>query len=84
MYVGVSGMLVGHPFDTVKVSTTSDTILGGVCLCRHIIIPLCVSLLQARLQIQGVGGIPMRYRGTIHCFSDIIKTEGVSLIIVLV
>jgi solute carrier family 25 carnitine/acylcarnitine transporter 20/29 len=47
---GVAGLVVGHPFDTIK----------------------------ARLQTQGVGGSPIRYHGAIHCFTDIVKTEGVS------
>jgi solute carrier family 25 carnitine/acylcarnitine transporter 20/29 len=46
---GVAGLVVGHPFDTIK----------------------------ARLQTQGVGGSPIRYHGAIHCFTDIVKTEGV-------
>lgn len=46
---GCAGLIVGHPFDTVKV----------------------------RLQTQSVAK-PV-YRGTIHCFTTIVKAESVSI-----
>ncbi|KAI6660915.1 Mitochondrial basic amino acids transporter-like [Oopsacas minuta] len=45
---GCTGLLVGHPWDTVRV----------------------------RLQTQG-GNVPIRYKGTLHCIKNIIKTESV-------
>ena len=43
-----------------------------VCLC------VCVCVLQCRIQSQGSGNIPVRYKSGWHCFSVTIRTEGMS------
>ncbi|KAL5464105.1 hypothetical protein EMCRGX_G033071 [Ephydatia muelleri] len=45
---GAAGLVVGHPFDTVK----------------------------ARLQTEGITASKVRYKGTVHCFAHIIRSEG--------
>ena len=34
---------------------------------------------QVRLQVQGSKGMEARYRGMVHCFFDIVKTESVAM-----
>ena len=45
-----------------------------VCVC----VCVCVCVLQCRIQSQGSGNIPVRYKSGWHCFSVTIRTEGVS------
>ena len=45
-----------------------------VCVC----VCVCVYVLQCRIQSQGSGNIPVRYKSGWHCFSVTIRTEGVS------
>ena len=56
-----------------------------MCLCMCVCVPtpvvqldVCVSVLQCRIQSQGSGNIPVRYKSGWHCFSVTIRTEGVS------
>lgn len=48
--------------------------LGGLCeaLCLH---PM--DTVKTRLQLSGAGGSGMpKYNGMVHCFREIVKTEG--------
>ena len=56
-----------------------------MCLCMCVCVPtpvvqldMCVYVLQCRIQSQGSGNIPVRYKSGWHCFSVTIRTEGVS------
>ena len=64
--LGAAGMAVGQPFDTVKVG------LRGSHVYMH-----NTSSSQARLQTDGLLDGKKTYRGAYHCFSHIVKHEGV-------
>ena len=56
-----------------------------MCVCMCVCVPtpvvqldMCVCVLQCRIQSQGSGNIPVRYKSGWHCFSVTIRTEGVS------
>lgn len=86
---GAAGVLVGHPFDTVKVSRnflpvyffTLTVIVLLTFLPTHeaagwvLRLKSVFAWLQVRLQVQPVDK-PL-YRGTYHCFQSIIRQESV-------
>ena len=57
-----------------------DYVSVHVCMCAHASSYnlICVCVLQCRIQSQGSGNIPVRYKSGWHCFSVTIRTEGVS------
>ncbi|XP_054999302.1 solute carrier family 25 member 45 isoform X3 [Sorex araneus] len=85
---GALGLVLGHPFDTVKVRLQTQMAYQGIMDCmlktyRHesayFLAPF--DLIKVRLQNQTEpraqrGGPLPRYRGPMHCASSIFREEG--------
>ncbi|XP_045412001.1 solute carrier family 25 member 45 isoform X6 [Lemur catta] len=85
---GALGLVLGHPFDTVKVRLQTQTTYQGIVDCmvkiyRHesayFLAPF--DLIKVRLQNQTepraqLGGSSPRYRGPMHCAASIFQKEG--------
>ncbi|XP_023601412.1 solute carrier family 25 member 45 isoform X4 [Myotis lucifugus] len=82
------GLVLGHPFDTVKVRLQTQNTYRGIIDCtvktyRHES-AYCLApfdLIKVRLQNQTEprarqGGPPPRYRGPVHCAASIFQEEG--------
>uniref|UniRef100_A0A667H156 Solute carrier family 25 member 45 n=1 Tax=Lynx canadensis TaxID=61383 RepID=A0A667H156_LYNCA len=86
---GALGLVLGHPFDTVKVRLQTQTTYRGIIDCmvktyRHESV-YCLApfdLIKVRLQNQTEprarppGSPPPRYRGPVHCAVSIFQEEG--------
>ncbi|XP_023391511.1 solute carrier family 25 member 45 isoform X3 [Pteropus vampyrus] len=85
---GAVGLVLGHPFDTVKVRLQTQTAYRGIVDCvvktyRHES-ACCLApfdLVKVRLQNQTepraqLGSPPPRYRGPVHCVASIFREEG--------
>ncbi|XP_016041692.1 solute carrier family 25 member 45 isoform X4 [Erinaceus europaeus] len=85
---GALGLVLGHPFDTVKVRLQTQNKYQGIMDCmvktyRHES-AYCLApfdLIKVRLQNQTepraqLGGPPPRYRGPVHCAACILREEG--------
>ncbi|XP_014393529.1 PREDICTED: solute carrier family 25 member 45 isoform X5 [Myotis brandtii] len=85
---GALGLVLGHPFDTVKVRLQTQSTYRGIIDCtvktyRHES-AYCLApfdLIKVRLQNQTEprarqGGPPPRYRGPVHCAASIFQEEG--------
>ena len=80
--VGVTGLIVGHPFDTIKVKLILQCVFYVMILLLWYLVAMVFGChgfypLQARLQTDGLDG-KVLYRGTFHCFKHMVKNEGVS------
>ncbi|XP_063499207.1 solute carrier family 25 member 45 isoform X11 [Symphalangus syndactylus] len=85
---GALGLVLGHPFDTVKVRLQTQTTYRGIVDCmvkiyRHES-AYCLApfdLIKVRLQNQTEpraqpGSPPPRYQGPVHCAASIFREEG--------
>nr|XP_019593507.1 PREDICTED: solute carrier family 25 member 45 isoform X4 [Rhinolophus sinicus] len=85
---GALGLVLGHPFDTVKVRLQTQNTYRGIVDCmvktyRHES-AYCLApfdLIKVRLQNQTEpraqpGSPPPRYRGPVHCAASIFQEEG--------
>uniref|UniRef100_A0A8C0CY71 Solute carrier family 25 member 45 n=1 Tax=Balaenoptera musculus TaxID=9771 RepID=A0A8C0CY71_BALMU len=84
---GALGLVLGHPFDTVKVRLQTQTTYRGIVDCmaktyRHEACCLApFGLIKVRLQNQTEpkgksGSPPPQYRGPVHCVASIFQAEG--------
>ncbi|XP_073869307.1 solute carrier family 25 member 45 isoform X6 [Macaca fascicularis] len=85
---GALGLVLGHPFDTVKVRLQTQTTYRGIIDCmvkiyRHES-AYCLApfdLIKVRLQNQTEpvaqpGSPPPQYQGPVHCAASIFREEG--------